>query len=509
MQQVIRLRRKLRFVGVLVAVALLAAFYRTYFSARQAQEMNAWVAHTQAVLRIMATVRLERSQLVNTLWAYRSTRDPEFAFLFASKVQRLAEDVRRLEALTQDNPAQQQILRQIAAEVTEQTAKMETALDLADAPRLTYEILAISGTQMSWLLDRLETNERQLLSARSDRLRQSARATTIEVLLAALMTQLVLGFAAHLVQKHLLMRVELEDGMRRARELLGLKYQEQGMELHKAIESLQAENSARREAESEARKLNEELEQRVEQRTRELEDLNRELESFSYSVSHDLRAPLRHMNGFATILEEEHGPSLPKDAHHYLRRIRNASEHMSELVEGLLQLARIGRHSAELRRCPVRSIVEEARAELDTGQREVEWVVGALPEVEADPTLLRQVFANLLSNAVKFTRGRSPAVIEIGARESQGVAMIYVRDNGAGFDGRYAAKLFGVFQRLHRADEFEGTGIGLATVQRIVQKHGGRIWAEGEPGRGASFYFTLPLARQAASESRRATGALA
>ena len=509
MHQVIRLRRKLRFVGVLVGIALLVAFYRAYVSAHQAEEMNAWVAHTQAVLRRIATVRLKRSQLVNALWAYRSTGDPESAFQFASKLQLLAEDVKRLEALTQDNPAQQEILGQIAAETTEQTAELEIALRLADASRLTYEVLAISGTPMSALLDRLEANERELLSARSESLRRNARATTIEVLFAALMTQLVLGFAAHLVMKHLHMRVELEDGMRRARELLGLKYQEQGVELHKAIENLQAENSARREAESEVRKLNEELEQRVEQRTRELEDLNRELESFSYSVSHDLRAPLRHMNGFATILEEEHGPRLSKEAQHYLRRIRNASEHMSDLVEGLLQLARIGRQAPEVRTCSVRSIVDEARAEVDTAQREVEWKLEALPEVDADPTLLRQVFANLLSNAVKFTRGRKPAVIEIGAREAQGVAMIYVRDNGAGFDAKHAAKLFGVFQRLHRADEFEGTGIGLATVQRIVQKHGGRIWAEGEPGRGASFYFTLPIARQAASESRQATGALA
>ena len=509
MQQVLRLQRRLRFAGVLVAAALLVAFYRAYFSAHEAEEMNGWVSHTQAVLRSIATVRLERAQLVNTLWAYRSLQEPKFAFLFVSKLQSLTQDVKRLEELTRDNPGQEEILRQISGETTEQIAELETALHLPDAARLTYEVLAISGTKMSSLLDRLEANERQLLAIRSGNLRHSARATTIEVLLAALMTQVVLGFAAHLVQKHLRMRVQLEDGMRRARELLGLKYQEQGEALHKAIENLQAENSARREAESEVRKLNEELEQRVEQRTRELEDMNRELESFSYSVSHDLRAPLRHMNGFATILVEEHGPSLSKDAQHYLRRIRNASERMSDLVEGLLQLARIGRQAPELRRCAVGSIVEEARAEVDTAQREVEWKVGWLPEVEADRTLLRQVFANLFSNAVKFTRGRKPAVIEIGARELQGVAMIYVRDNGAGFDGKHAGKLFGVFQRLHRADEFEGTGIGLATVQRIVQKHGGRIWAEGEPGHGASFYFTLRMACQAASESKHATGALA
>ena len=226
----------------------------------------------------------------------------------------------------------------------------------------------------------------------------------------------------------------------------------------------------------------------------ELVEANGELESFTYSVSHDLRAPLRHLDGFSRILEEEYGAELPEEARHYLHRIRSATTHMSRLVEDLLGLSRLGRQGLQLRTVTLRELVEEARAEVlsEAEGRVIDWQIGALPEVQADVGLFRQVWINLFSNAIKFTRNQPRPVIQVGSRKENGEAILFVRDNGAGFDPRYADKLFGVFQRLHRQDEFEGTGVGLATVQRIVHKHGGRVWAESQPGQGATFYFSVP-----------------
>jgi light-regulated signal transduction histidine kinase (bacteriophytochrome) len=232
----------------------------------------------------------------------------------------------------------------------------------------------------------------------------------------------------------------------------------------------------------------------VEKRTKELQDANQELEAFSYSVSHDLRAPLRHMDGFSHILQQEYGAQLPEEARHYLDRVRSATTHMSSLVEDLLQLSRLGRQSPQLCRVALRTLMEEAQAETlsAAGNRDIEWRIRDLPEAEVDANLFRQVWVNLLSNAIKFSRNQSKAVIEIGSLEEKGETILFVRDNGAGFDPRYADKLFGVFQRLHRQDEFEGTGIGLATIHRILKKHGCRVWAESQPGQGATFYFTVP-----------------
>jgi signal transduction histidine kinase len=219
----------------------------------------------------------------------------------------------------------------------------------------------------------------------------------------------------------------------------------------------------------------------------------KELEAFTYSVSHDLRAPLRHISGFSKILAEEFAASLPPDAQHHLQRIEDGTRRMGQLVDDLLNLARVGRRDLNPQVAGLKSVVDEVIADLkaDSQGREIEWKIGALPFVECDPGLMKQVFQNLLSNALKFTRPRERSVIEVGQEDKNGVPVIYVRDNGVGFSMKYVDKLFGVFQRLHRAEDFEGTGVGLATVQRIIQKHGGRIWAEGELDKGATFYFTL------------------
>jgi light-regulated signal transduction histidine kinase (bacteriophytochrome) len=256
---------------------------------------------------------------------------------------------------------------------------------------------------------------------------------------------------------------------------------------------LEQEVAERKRAEEEVRRLNSELEKRVAERTMELITTNQELESFTYSVSHDLRAPLRHVDGYAQILEEEFAPQLPDEARRYTGRIREGSQRMTRLVEDLLNLSRVGKQSLNRQKLDltpwVEGLVNEFKTE--TTGRKIEWRVGRLPTVECDPSLMKQAFINLLANAVKYTRPRAEAVIEIGQIQRDGENAIFVRDNGVGFDMKYSGKLFGVFQRLHRAEDFEGTGVGLATVARIVRKHGGRIWGEAEPDRGAVFYFTL------------------
>jgi two-component system, sensor histidine kinase and response regulator len=239
---------------------------------------------------------------------------------------------------------------------------------------------------------------------------------------------------------------------------------------------------------------NAELERCIHERTAELAAANQELEAFSYSVSHDLRAPLRHIDGFAGLLAKHLEPRLDETGRRYLTTISGAAKQMDALIDDLLTFSRIG--SAELRRTRVdlAGLVREVRGilEPETAGRDIAWEIGDLPEVQGDPRLLRLVLQNLIGNALKYTRTRPEARIEIGARREGTETVCSIRDNCVGCDMRYAERLFGVFQRLHTSAQFEGTGIGLATVRRIVHRHGGRVWAGGEVDRGACFWFALP-----------------
>jgi PAS domain S-box-containing protein len=242
--------------------------------------------------------------------------------------------------------------------------------------------------------------------------------------------------------------------------------------------------------------------QKVQMASRQLESANKELESFSYSVSHDLRAPLRHIDGFADLLVQHAATGLDETGRRYLDKIRHSAKRMGVLIDELLQFSRMSRKEVVSSRVSLRSIAEHVIADLhdETRDRAVEWRVGPLPDVEADAALLRQVLANLIGNAVKYTSKTPRAVIEIGSMDTDASeVVVFVRDNGVGFDMQYVGKLFGVFQRLHRDDEFEGTGIGLANVRRIIERHGGRTWAEGRVDRGAIFYFSLPMRAEAAA----------
>ncbi len=266
--------------------------------------------------------------------------------------------------------------------------------------------------------------------------------------------------------------------------------------LRTALDNLQVEVEQRRQREDEIYKLNQELVKRASA----LEAANKELEAFTYSVSHDLRAPLRHMAGYSELLQRQGSSSLDEKSQRFIQIILDSAKRMGNLIDDLLAFSRLGQTETKKAEVDLGQLVKEVVAEIgqDTKKRDIVWKIGALPVCYGDRSMLRLVIVNLVSNAVKFTTMRKPAEIEIGCVDSNVKDVeVFVRDNGAGFDMQYANKLFGVFQRLHLPEQFEGTGIGLATVQRIIHRHGGQVRGEGAVDRGATFYFSLPKTPEA------------
>lgn len=283
------------------------------------------------------------------------------------------------------------------------------------------------------------------------------------------------------------------EALRQAQGELEKRVQQRTRELAVANESLRIEVEERQRAEQELRNLNGELEQRVAIRTSELQAANRELETFTYSVAHDLRAPFRQIHGYAEILQQEFSSAMDAEAQRYLSRIAVKSGEMERMVDDLLNLFTVNSRPFERRETDLRDLIHEVVHNLkgEFGDRRIVWKIGDIPPLYCNAALMKQVFENLFSNAVKYSRPREEAMIEVGCFLRDEEQVVFVKDSGVGFDMENVSRLFGVFQRLHRAEEFEGSGVGLALVQRIIQRHGGHIWAEGKVGLGATFYFTL------------------
>jgi len=261
-------------------------------------------------------------------------------------------------------------------------------------------------------------------------------------------------------------------------------------EVDQTIHAMARDITGRKEAEAAISELNNDLEKRAAQ----LEAANRELEAFSYSVSHDLRAPLRAIDGFSRILQDEYSGKLDKNGNRLLEVVRKNAQNMGQLIDDLLAFSRLGRKEIQPAQIDMADLAKSVFAELHSADPACRsrLEIESIPPALGDPALLRQVFVNLLSNAAKYSRIKQQPIIEIGGGSKNGSNLYFVKDNGAGFDMQYADKLFGVFQRLHHPEEFEGTGVGLAIVQRIIHRHGGKVWAEGKVNDGATFYFTLP-----------------
>jgi two-component system sensor histidine kinase/response regulator len=296
--------------------------------------------------------------------------------------------------------------------------------------------------------------------------------------------------------------------LQQAKETLEARVEQRTAELARANQQMQVELAERKRIEEKIKHLNDSLEHRVAERTAQLADANKELEAFSYSISHDLRAPVRRINGFAQILLEDFNANLPADAQNHLNLITTNTGNMGRMIDDLLNLSRLDRREILLQETALNALVENIVQELkpETAGRLIEWRIAPLSLAYCDPGLVRQVFVNLLSNAVKYSRHQEKTIIEVNQLTIDGRQAFFVRDNGAGFDPKYKDKLFGAFQRLHSDTEFEGTGVGLAIVQRIVRRHGGRIWAEAEPGKGATFYFNLGENTPELADNGAATG---
>lgn len=514
MKSALRFRRRMKYTVAGLLALLTFAFCLAYRSVGHIESMNRWAKHSQDVLRVIGDARLRRARLGNDTRAYLGSGEGQLRESLGTNRSMLRMDLARIEELTADNPKQQAIsksLRQISERYIEALQRIENGRgSLAPAAPDDAAMEREIALELREPFEKLQDNEQELLTERAGRLEKDARNTEAALIATWTLSVAIILGAGYLTQREILTRAQIEEGMRKAQELLGMTNEEQRVEIEQLVEDLHGQIRKRQQTDEEIRQLNEELENRVQERTAALEETNRELESFTYSVSHDLRAPLRHMDGFSKMLQEQYGTGLPDDGQHYLKRIRDAALHMSTLVEDLLHLSRIGRQALRRKTVSMSTIVQDARDEVLTEcqGREIEWRIESLPDAEGDAGLMRLVATNLISNAVKFTRNKKRAVIEIGSRsDPSGETIYFVRDNGAGFDPRYADKLFGVFQRLHRQDEFEGTGVGLATVQRIIHKHGGKVWAESQPNQGATFYLTLGNRAESRSDTRETVGA--
>ena len=496
-----------RVTGGFIVAVLMTAFvgFSSWRYARLAAEDADWVVHTYAVMDALELTTKHVIEVETSARTFAATGQDSLLAHYEAAKATIAQDENALRRLTADNPIQQRRLDLLERQV-DATLKFAASLVAkrqrlqaipSDSEILETERLMDSTRDTS---QGMQAEEMHLLSLRTNKTNAGRRLTSLIIVVGIFVGAGLLALARLAVNRE----IDVSTGARA--QIIALNADlEQRVEIRTA--ALQSEIEERKLAEErlagqakelarsqrEIRILNDGLELRVVERTAQLAETNKELEAFTYSVSHDLRAPLRHISGFSKILSEEFGAALNPDAQRYLQRIQDGTHRMGLLVDELLNLAKVGRHALYRQVTGLGAVVAEVVSMLtsESEGRQVEWKIADLPFVECDPVLIKQVFQNLLANALKFTCPRDRAIIEVSHREENGQHVIIIRDNGVGFSMKYADKLFGVFQRLHRPEDFEGTGIGLATVYRIIQKHGGRVWAEAELDKGATFYFTV------------------
>ena len=478
-------------------LALLASMgvvsYRTVVRSAGSEQR---LVHTYEVQAKFEGLLSEVAEAESEARSYQLSGDERRLESFSAAMDPVPETLKALQTLIADNPKQQRRLTAIEPVIGQRFSLLKELVHLGKKgerdPALQTALLEKGSGEMviiRTLVSEMEAEENRLLEARKAE-SQVVYRYTVATLLAGNLVGVVL-----LICVFSLLNRDIRERLLAEAHVLAIN-----AELEQRVTERTAEIAT----------IRMELEKRVKHRTAELEATNKELETFTYSVSHDLRAPVRHIHGFSKILLEDFGPRLEPAAQNFLQQIQEATQHMGHLVDDLLNLARLGRQEITVQITGLNALVQEVVEDLksETHDRQIEWQIGKLPFVECDPGLMKQVFANLLSNALKYTRPRDHAVIEVGQATVDGREEIFVRDNGVGFNMKYADKLFGVFQRLHRQEDFEGTGVGLATVLRIIHKHGGQIRAEAELDKGAAFYFTLG-ARGSVSQIEESNGDMA
>lgn len=459
--------------GVAIAFLIIAVIAFFVFRADNALvEANRWTVHTYRVLTNLksgeAAIRAAASDTRN----YIFFGDSHYAASARESIEQTHAHLQTLREIAADNAEQIKRIDVLSAMIDQRVAGMQISLNRQDRATteeiqdyLSRENSAIELTRIAEQFELIAHEETRLLQAREAAAERATVLSRIILLVGGGGAVLVLAAAVILWWREGSHRLLLEQHLRDA-----------AVEARTAAAALAEANS------------------RLEISNTGLETANRELEAFSYTVSHDLRAPLRSIDGFSRILLEEHASELSSSAARYLARVRNGAQQMGTLIDDLLAFSRLGRLPLKMHAVDLTALTQQIAEQLkdQNPDRNIEFVIDPLPPPMGDLATLRQVMTNLLTNAVKFTRTRDAARIHVGAVASNGEQRYFVRDNGVGFSMEYADKLFGVFQRLHRADEFEGTGVGLAIVQRIVHRHDGRVWAEGRPDEGATFWFTLP-----------------
>ena len=487
--------------GFLLATCLLVSVIgMAYRETRQQIESSDAVIHSRDVLSVIGDYAAATKSASNAATDYYATGNESDVAALASAEANIHGAIDRLRRQTADNPTQQKLVDNLNSQMSQALVLLHDVLDLRRQGKTGANGLGEVNKAIKPISIELNRTYEALVKAEDNLLntRSSAQATASR---KAIRLELWGGVFAFLLMMSVLMvfwressiRLRAEQQLAQTNAQLEQRVRDRMVDLERVNSLLRKENTERIAAEEEIRLLNTVLEQRVTERTAQLQIANQEMEAFCYSVSHDLRAPLRHIDGFSKILQEDFGAQMAPEAAHCLNRIQLAIHNMGHLVDDLLNLSRLTRTEIASRPVALGEIINSVLIEMepDLAGRKIDWRIGALPVVQGDARLLKQVFVNLLANALKFTRGRDVAVIGVEHMTSGGETVIVIRDNGVGFNMKYAEKLFGVFQRLHSSAEFEGTGVGLATVQRIIQKHGGRVWADSKLEQGASFYFTV------------------